>query len=66
LPLLLPSVYVFVSNRLFHLTNELKDQIVPHDNNRCLARNLIQMLLLGVFVFGIGWILERAIVLHMI
>jgi hypothetical protein len=63
---LLPTVYIFISNRLFHLTNELKDRIVPHDDNRCLARNIIQMLLLGVFVFGIGWVLERTVVLHMI
>jgi hypothetical protein len=62
---LLPTVYVLISNRLFHLTNELKDHIVPHDDNRRLARNIIQMLLLGVFAFGIGWILERTVVLHM-
>lgn len=63
---LVTGLYVFVSNRLFHLTNELKDRIVPHDDNRCLARNIIQMLLLGAFVFGIGWVLERTVVLHMV
>lgn len=59
---LVTGLYVFVSNRLFHLTNELKDQAVPHDDNRVLARNCLQLALFGGFIFGLGWVVDRAFV----
>ncbi|GBF88415.1 CAS1 domain-containing protein [Raphidocelis subcapitata] len=37
------ALYVFVSHRLFLVTNALKDAVVPHDNNRTLLRNIILM-----------------------
>ena len=38
-----PAVYVFVSHRLFELTNSLKNAAVPHSNNALLARNVLMM-----------------------
>lgn len=63
---LLRPVYVFVSNRLFHLTNELKEVAVPHDDNRVLARNCIQMGLAAALAFGLGWLVERTLVLQLL
>jgi len=37
------ALYVYISHRLFLLTNALKDALVPHDNNRVLGRNIILM-----------------------
>ena len=49
------AVYVFVSHRLFLLTNVLKDAFIPHDDNRLLARNLILLAAAGVdVVYGAG------------
>lgn len=59
------AVYVFVSNRLFHLTNELKDQIVPHDDNPRLARNCIQAAIAATAAVGAGWFVQRVLVLQM-
>lgn len=36
---LVSAMYVFVSHRLFELTNALKNLAVPHDNDRLLLRN---------------------------
>jgi N-acetylneuraminate 9-O-acetyltransferase len=33
------ALYVFVSHRLFRLTGELREALVPHDDDRRLARN---------------------------
>eukprot|EP00878_Enallax_costatus_P021635 GHUV01022920.1.p1 GENE.GHUV01022920.1~~GHUV01022920.1.p1 ORF type:complete len:409 (+),score=95.11 GHUV01022920.1:422-1648(+) len=60
------ALYIFISNRLFHLTNELKERIVPHDDNTALARNIVQMALGGLMVFGIGWLLEQTLVVHLV
>jgi hypothetical protein len=57
-------VYVFISNRLFHLTNELKDRIVPHDDNTKLARNCIQGAIAAAAAVGIGWLVQRVVVLQ--
>lgn len=57
-------MYVFVSNRLFHLTNELKDRIVPHDDDRLLARNAVQGALAAMAACAIGWLVQRTVVLH--
>jgi hypothetical protein len=59
------AVYVFVSNRLFHLTNELKDRIVPHDDNPRLARNCIQTAIAATAAVGAGWFVQRVLVLQM-
>lgn len=58
-------MYVFISNRLFHLTNDLKDRIVPHDNNMQLARNAIQAVLASVVALSLGWLIQRTVVLHL-
>lgn len=55
---------MFISHRLFHVTNELKDRIVPHDNNRLLARNAVQAGLAGATALGLGWLIQRTVVLH--
>ncbi|KAF8072744.1 RWA3 [Scenedesmus sp. PABB004] len=62
---LVTALYVFISNRLFHLTNELKDKAVPHDDNATLARNVLQMAVVGGATLGVGWLLERTVVLHL-
>lgn len=62
--LMCPAVYVFVSNRLFHLTNELKDRIVPHDNDTKLARNLIQVGCAGAAALGLGWLVRQLVLLQ--
>ena len=59
------AVYIFVSNRLFHLTNELKDRIVPHDDNKQLARNAIQCGVATVAALGLGWLIQRAVLLQL-
>jgi hypothetical protein len=48
------SVYVFISHRLFLLTNAMKDVFIPHDNNRLLGRNLILLTLTLVACTGLG------------
>ncbi|KDD71801.1 hypothetical protein H632_c4376p0, partial [Helicosporidium sp. ATCC 50920] len=47
---LVTALYVFVSHRLFLVTNVLKDALVPHDDNRMLVRNA---LLGGASVAGV-------------
>lgn len=61
---LLPTVYVFISHRLFHLTNELKDRLVPHDDNTTLARNALQGVLAAASAVGVGWLIQRVVVLQ--
>lgn len=63
--LLCPAVYIFISQRLFHLTNELKDRIVPHDDNPKLARNILQGALAATAVVGLGWLIQRMVVLQL-
>jgi hypothetical protein len=58
-------VYVFVSNRLFHLTNHLKDRLVPHDDNAMLLRNMIQGAMAAVAALGLGWLIQRLILVQM-
>jgi hypothetical protein len=60
------AVYVFVSNRLFHLTNDLKDKVVPHDDNKLLVRNCLQMAIAGALAAGLGWLVKETIVLQLL
>ena len=55
------AVYVFVSHRLFLLTNVLKDAFIPHDDNRLLARNLILLAAAGVACTAVGFVGHSAI-----
>ena len=48
------AMYVYVSHRLFVLTNALKDVAVPHDDNRTLGRNLAMLLVTGAAVYALG------------
>lgn len=64
-PLLPIVVYVFVSNRLFHLTNELKDRLVPHDDNPKLARNILQAFVTVTAALGMGWVMQRVVMLQL-
>ena len=59
-------MYIFVSNRLFHLTNELKDRIMPHDDNPRLARNIIQAAIAAGAAVAAGWLIQRVLVLQML
>lgn len=43
--------YVFVSHRLFSLTNALKNVAVPHSNNAQLLRNTIVMAATGAGLY---------------
>ncbi|GAX80624.1 hypothetical protein CEUSTIGMA_g8059.t1 [Chlamydomonas eustigma] len=43
--------YVFVSHRLFNLTNTLKSAAVPHSNNSLLLRNVILMTVIGLGLY---------------
>jgi hypothetical protein len=47
-------VYVFISHRLFLLTNAMKDAFIPHDNNRVLGRNCILLVLTLAACTGLG------------
>ncbi len=55
-------MYVYISYRLFNLTNTLKDKFVPHDDNTTLLRNGFLMLALLAFSYGIGCAVERTVV----
>ena len=50
-----PAGYVFVSYRLFNLTNDLKNAAVPHSNNALLARNAILLTCAGVTLYALCW-----------
>lgn len=58
-------MYIYISNRLFHLTNSLKDRIVPHDNNMQLARNMLQTGLAAAAATGLGWLLQRSLLVQL-
>lgn len=45
------AIYIFVSHRLFELTNTLKNAAVPHSDNRLLGRNTIMLAGLGLFLY---------------
>jgi hypothetical protein len=47
----MPAVYIFVSHRLFELTNTLKNVAVPHSNNQLLLRNCLLMGAAGLLVY---------------
>lgn len=59
------AVYVYISHRLFELTNALKDAFIPHDDNRTLGRNLLLMGALAAGAGAAGWVVERAVVLKL-
>lgn len=46
--------YLFVSYRLFHLTNTLKTAFVPHDNNQLLLRKVILMTAVVGGMYAVG------------
>lgn len=62
-PCRLIAVYVLVSYRLFHVTNDLKLAIVPHDDNRMLARNAMVAAVAAAAVLGGAFLLTQARVL---
>lgn len=49
-----------ISYRLFHVTNDLKLAIVPHDDNRLLLRNTIVAALAGGAVLAAAFVLTQA------
>lgn len=53
------ALYIFLSHRMFDLTNTLKNAFVPHDDNRKLLRNTIIMGLLGVAAYVPGYVLTQ-------
>jgi hypothetical protein len=57
------AMYVFVSHRLFLLTNALKDAFIPHDDNALLARNLLLLALALVVCTALGFVGHSAIML---
>ena len=40
-------MYIFISHRLFELTNTLKNAAVPHSDNRLLFRNVVLLATVG-------------------
>lgn len=53
--MLVTAGYVFVSHRLFELTNTLKNVAVPHDNKPQLLRNIITMIATGAVLYCSVW-----------
>ncbi len=45
------AVYIFISHRLFELTNTLKNAAVPHSNNRLLFRNVVLLASVSVGLY---------------
>lgn len=43
--------YIFISHRLFELTNTLKNAVVPHSNNPLLLRNALIMVSAAVLLY---------------
>lgn len=54
-------MYVFISHRLFLLTNALKDAFIPHDDNRLLARNLAMLAVSGAAAAAMGFVAHSAL-----
>eukprot|EP00270_Netrium_digitus_P010108 TRINITY_DN310_c0_g1_i1.p1 TRINITY_DN310_c0_g1~~TRINITY_DN310_c0_g1_i1.p1 ORF type:complete len:574 (-),score=144.45 TRINITY_DN310_c0_g1_i1:324-2045(-) len=48
------AIYVFVSLRLFELTNTLKTAFVPSKDNKRLGANIVAGAVLGLGLYGIG------------
>lgn len=55
-----PAVYIIISYRLFHVTNDLKLAIVPHDDNRMLLRNALVAAAAGGAVLASAFVLTQA------
>ncbi len=51
------AVYVFLSFRLFNLTNDLKNVAIPGKDPALLVRNGGIMLLGGCVLYAAGWLL---------
>jgi hypothetical protein len=51
------ALYVFLSHRLFLLTNDIKDAVIPLKNNRRLLQNAVLMSGFGLVAFAVGKIL---------
>lgn len=47
--------FVFVSHRLFTVTNDLKSAFIPHDDNPQLLRNIIIMAATVGLLWGVCW-----------
>ncbi|GAQ84773.1 cas1 domain-containing protein [Klebsormidium nitens] len=54
--LFVSAIYIFVSNRLFHLVNTLKTAFVPAKNNAVLAQTGIGMLISGIVLYGLTFV----------
>ncbi|GFH25091.1 Cas1_acylT domain-containing protein [Haematococcus lacustris] len=48
---LVTAGYIFVSHRLFELTNAFKTLAVPHSNNQLLLRNTLLLMGTGALVY---------------
>lgn len=53
-------IYVGISQRVFTITNDLKNSCVPNGNNKMLMHNIIFACMWSVVALAIGWILEQA------
>lgn len=60
----LAAVYVFISYRLFILTNTLKDVVVPNKVGREMTRNFVTLAVTTAVLFVAGAIVIRASGLH--
>lgn len=54
------TVYVGISYRLFHLTNDLKMAVVPHKCNRLLLRNSVLLGITAAVAWAAGTVLSKA------
>ncbi|GAB4818564.1 hypothetical protein N2152v2_005610 [Parachlorella kessleri] len=57
---LVTAIYVILSYRLFHVTNDLKLAVVPHDDNRLLLRNAVVAAVAGTVVLGGAFLVTQA------
>jgi len=58
------AAYVFISHRLFELTNTLKNSAVPHHDNRLLFRNVVLLLVVGAALYMASYGLMAAFVMR--
>lgn len=54
------TVYVLISYRLFHLTNDLKTAVVPSKCNRLLLRNSLLLVVVAAVAGGAGLVFAKA------
>lgn len=56
------AVYVYISHRLFELTNSFKNVSVPHDDDRLLGRNFLMLGLISGGLYATSWGLMHALI----